>query len=76
MSGATMRAPELAVSRWFNAPAPPTLEKLRGTTLVLHAFQMLCPGCIAHISILLDPVDMGTPSRSFRNFHFLLRPQP
>jgi len=41
-------APELSVSRWFNAPAPLTLESLRGRVVMLHAFQMLCPGCVSH----------------------------
>lgn len=44
----TDKSPELAVARWFNAPAPLTLEALRGKVIVLHAFQMLCPGCVAH----------------------------
>ncbi len=41
-------APELAVSRWFNTPAPLTLQGLRGKVVLLHAFQMLCPGCVSH----------------------------
>lgn len=41
-------APELAVSRWFNTSEPLTLDKLRGRIVVLHAFQMLCPACVAH----------------------------
>lgn len=41
-------APELVTSRWFNAPSPQTLAGLRGKVIVLHAFQMLCPGCVAH----------------------------
>ncbi|PPD44657.1 MAG: alkyl hydroperoxide reductase [Methylocystis sp.] len=41
-------APELSVSRWFNTSAPITLESLRGRVVMLHAFQMLCPGCVAH----------------------------
>jgi peroxiredoxin len=41
-------APELQVQRWFNAPGPLTLESLRGKVVVLHAFQMLCPGCVSH----------------------------
>jgi peroxiredoxin len=41
-------APELAVAQWFNAPAPLTLAELRGRVVLLHAFQMLCPGCTAH----------------------------
>ncbi|MGD9541256.1 peroxiredoxin family protein [Methylocystis sp.] len=43
-----MQAPELAVSQWFNTPAPITLASLRGRVVMLHAFQMLCPGCVAH----------------------------
>jgi peroxiredoxin len=41
-------APELAVSRWFNTAEPITLAGLRGRVVLLHAFQMLCPGCVAH----------------------------
>lgn len=43
-----MLAPELAVSQWFNTQEPLTLTKLRGRVVLLHAFQMLCPGCVAH----------------------------
>ena len=41
-------APDLAVSRWFNTPRPLSLAALRGKVVVLHAFQMLCPGCVEH----------------------------
>lgn len=41
-------APPLQVSHWFNTPQPITLESLRGRVVALHAFQMLCPGCVAH----------------------------
>jgi hypothetical protein len=41
-------APELAVSRWFNTDRPLTLDSLRGEVVLLEAFQMLCPGCVAH----------------------------
>jgi peroxiredoxin len=41
------RAPELAVAQWFNTPRPLTLAGLRGRPVLLHAFQMLCPGCVA-----------------------------
>ncbi len=41
-------APPLAVSSWLNTPEPLTLEQLRGRVVVLHAFQMLCPGCVSH----------------------------
>lgn len=40
--------PELAVSEWFNTPEPLTLKALRGRVVLLHAFQLLCPGCVAH----------------------------
>jgi peroxiredoxin len=41
-------APEWSVSQWFNAAAPITPGGLRGRVVMLHAFQMLCPGCVAH----------------------------
>lgn len=41
-------APPFEVERWFNTDDPPTLVRLRGKVVVLHAFQMLCPGCVAH----------------------------
>lgn len=40
-------APELAISEWFNAPTPLTLAGLRGRPVLLHSFQLLCPGCVA-----------------------------
>lgn len=33
---------------WLNTEAPLALEDLRGRVVVLHAFQMLCPGCVLH----------------------------
>lgn len=41
-------APELVVERWFNTDGPITLAGLRGKMVVIHAFQMLCPGCVAN----------------------------
>ena len=41
-------APELEVSEWINAPQTPSLAALRGRVVVVHAFQMLCPGCVTH----------------------------
>ena len=41
-------APELAVSEWLNTDTPLTLAGLRGQVVVIEAFQMLCPGCVAH----------------------------
>jgi hypothetical protein len=40
--------PPWHVTRWFNTPAPLSLDALRPKVVVLHAFQMLCPGCVSH----------------------------
>ena len=47
MSNLTPQTPELAVSRWFNTPKPLSLSQLRGRPIFLHAFQLLCPGCVS-----------------------------
>lgn len=39
-------APELETSAWLNTPQPITLASLRGKVVVLHTFQILCPGCV------------------------------
>ncbi len=44
----TSHPPELQVSEWLNTPEPLSLAALRGQVVVVHAFQMLCPGCVAH----------------------------
>ncbi len=41
-------APEWTTSQWFNTDQPLSLVQLRGRVVVLHAFQMLCPGCVSH----------------------------
>lgn len=41
-------APALETTRWFNAPEDFSLDAVRGRVVALHAFQMLCPGCVAH----------------------------
>ncbi|MEQ1761379.1 MAG: redoxin family protein [Vicinamibacterales bacterium] len=41
-------APAWSTLRWFNTPEPLTLDALRGRVVMLHAFQMLCPGCVSH----------------------------
>jgi peroxiredoxin len=48
MSFQTFPAPELQTSHWLNADSPISLASLRGRVVVLHAFQMLCPGCVSH----------------------------
>ncbi len=39
-------APELSVAQWFNCGHPITLAGLRGKVVMIHAFQMLCQGCV------------------------------
>lgn len=41
-------APEWHTSQWFNHAGSLQLSALRGKVVVLHAFQMLCPGCVQH----------------------------
>jgi peroxiredoxin len=48
MTSQLSKAPELIVQEWFNAPTNISLKALRGKVVVLHAFQMLCPGCVSH----------------------------
>lgn len=55
-------APEWQTSHWFNSDRPLKLADLRGRVVVLHAFQMLCPGCVQHgvpqaqrVARLFDP---------------------
>lgn len=40
--------PELFVSRWFNTATPIALSQLLGKVVAIHAFQMLCPGCVLY----------------------------
>lgn len=44
-----MHAPAapLETTTWLNSRTPLTLEALRGRVVMVHAFQMLCPGCVA-----------------------------
>ena len=41
-------APEIIAESWLNTPTPLSLRELKGRVVALHAFQMLCPGCVAH----------------------------
>ncbi|MFA5665242.1 TlpA disulfide reductase family protein [Castellaniella sp.] len=43
--------PHWSVRTWINwsdDTKPPSFEQLHGKVVVIHAFQMLCPGCVAH----------------------------
>ncbi|MGH8763505.1 MAG: redoxin domain-containing protein [Nitrosospira sp.] len=39
-------APELQTSGWLNTTQPLTLASLRGKVIMLHTFQIFCPGCV------------------------------
>jgi len=41
-------APAWVTREWFHTREPLQLAELRGRVVVLHAFQMLCPGCVQH----------------------------
>ena len=36
--------PEWQVAQWFNTGQPLRVADLRGQVVLIHAFQMLCPG--------------------------------
>jgi len=40
--------PPWQVTQWFNTTGLLQLAGLRGRVVLIHAFQMLCPGCVAH----------------------------
>lgn len=48
MTTQSILAPDWQVSQWFNTDRPLDLAGLRGRVVMLHAFQMLCPGCVSH----------------------------
>lgn len=48
MDATVTAAPEFEVSAWLNARGPVSLAALRGKVVAVYAFQMLCPGCVAH----------------------------
>ena len=48
MSSKASLAPEWRVQKWFNTKKPIQLSDLRGKVVVLHTFQMLCPGCVMY----------------------------
>jgi AhpC/TSA family len=63
-ASAAPRAPAWEVAHWFG-PAT-SLDDLAGKVIVMHAFQMLCPGCVLHgipqasnIHRVFDPADVA-----------------
>jgi hypothetical protein len=64
--GRSPPAPPWRVAEWLNCAAPLSLAALRGRVVALHAFQMLCPGCVQHglpqaqrIQTAFDPSDVA-----------------
>lgn len=47
MRPALETAQEWRTTDWLNTPKPLTLAELRGKVVLVHAFQMLCPACVA-----------------------------
>jgi hypothetical protein len=47
-AGDAIVAPEWRVESWLNHSGELALGDLRGRVVVLHAFQILCPGCVTH----------------------------
>lgn len=41
-------APALVTSDWLNTAKPLDIPDFKGRVLVIEAFQMLCPGCVAN----------------------------
>ena len=61
-----MTTPDWMVAEWLNSDRPLTLSDFQGRIVVLEAFQMLCPGCVAHglpllrqVQATFDPADVA-----------------
>lgn len=39
---------EIIATQWLNTKQALSLEQLKGKVVAVHAFQMLCPGCVSH----------------------------
>ncbi|MFM2092682.1 MAG: hypothetical protein RLZZ127_3171 [Planctomycetota bacterium] len=60
----------LHAERWFNAPAGFTLDRLRGRAVLLHTFQLLCPGCVLHAIPQIARVEaLGLPGIAIVGLH-------
>jgi len=42
------KAPKLQISKWLNTADLISIADLKGSVVVIEAFQMLCPGCVNH----------------------------
>lgn len=47
-SAQTLSLSDLQVDSWLQAPADFSLSGLQGSIVLVHTFQMLCPGCVLH----------------------------
>ena len=47
MSTTPTLAPPWTTTEWLNTPEPLAVEQFRGRVVLLHAFQLLCPGCVS-----------------------------
>ncbi|MDT8407071.1 MAG: redoxin family protein [Methylococcales bacterium] len=45
---ATTPLPDWQVSTWLNSETHLSLHELQGNVVMIHSFQMLCPGCVQH----------------------------
>ncbi len=54
--------PAWQIDEWLNTKTPITLDALRGRVVVVLAFQMLCPGCVAHALPLATRVHRTFPA--------------
>ena len=48
MSSTNTQPHELITSTWLNSDHEIKLQDLIGKVVVVHTFQMLCPGCVSH----------------------------
>lgn len=55
-------APPLVTSGWINSPAPLDIPDFAGRTLVILAFQMLCPGCVQQALPQIQRVAQSFPA--------------
>jgi hypothetical protein len=46
--GVFMKAQQLQVQEWLNSPQGYSLDVESPRIKIIHAFQMLCPGCVYH----------------------------
>ncbi|NLY34615.1 MAG: TlpA family protein disulfide reductase [Alcaligenaceae bacterium] len=57
---------EWHISQWFNTQQPLHLSNLRGHVVMIHAFQMLCPGCVLHAIPQAVRVHQGLASEGLK----------